>query len=234
MKQERKLLEDFFKAIFTGDESRFPNASIYKKLIYYRYEDVLAGTYPRYRAMLNEKKWKRLVEAYISTGIRTPYLWQMPEAFVDFASKREKKRKRLLQDLLWFEWIELELMMEPECDKGSNNFDFEASYKLGRCSRLKKLRYPVIYEDESLETLKEEKGKYPLLLYREKNEIRWEILTPYLYKLLKRCDGTRSLKKIVKSLAKEYGIGVKESKKVLKKVLKEYIKSGILIRVSKN
>ena len=226
MKREREILESFFRAIREGDERRFPNAGIYRKLIFYRFDDVLASTYPRFRARLSDKKWERLVHAYIATDVRTPYMWEMPREFVRFAPGFVGRRKAYLKDLLWYEWIEVELMMTPCGNKRRKRVKFSRAYRLTECARLKKLRYPVMLEEDPEPG---EKGEYPLLVYKAPDgSINWRLLTPFLYKLLKRCDGKTPLKTLVCRLAKKYNIDDKEARKVLRKPLEEFLTQGIL------
>ena len=96
MRPERAIQAEFFDAVRgMGRATGYDNVKIYRKLIFYRFEEALAATYPLFKKEVGKKRWKRFVKGYISHGPTTPFVWKMPEGFGKFVRKRMKKKEIL-------------------------------------------------------------------------------------------------------------------------------------------
>ncbi|MES2121194.1 MAG: putative DNA-binding domain-containing protein [Chlamydiota bacterium] len=91
---------------------------VYQNLIRNNIEDTLIKGYPLTYDLLSSDQWNTLVEDFIARGKSTsPFLWKMPEAFYHFAKKHSYQQRwniPFLEDLLHFEWIEIELFMQKD------------------------------------------------------------------------------------------------------------------------
>ncbi|BDY12449.1 HvfC/BufC family peptide modification chaperone [Hydrogenimonas cancrithermarum] len=223
MRREREIQERFFKSVRSAQTDAYTNGDIYEKLIFYRFDETLRAAYPLFRAQLSEKKWEKLVKAFIASGPESPFMWKMPKAFRRFAVSKMKKRK-WLKDLLRFEWTLIALTMVPCKKPRARKVDFSKRYRLGRCARIEELKYPVMYGRFKPE------GSYRVAIYQTPlGGVAWMALTPFMGDLLERCDGKRPLGKIVKQLSKTYGLCVEDAEAVLAKGLKRLLKFGVLV-----
>lgn len=112
----------------TSDKVRAPEDRqlVYHRLIKGVVADTLARAYPLTKALLEsgecapEDTWENLVNRFLNSGsLINPELWQMPRGLVEFA-RAEKLGERLnipfLDDLLLFEWTEIEVYMMKDCE----------------------------------------------------------------------------------------------------------------------
>ncbi len=85
----------------------------YRRLTYNIVKGALATAYPIAQKSLSEKEWLTMVDDYYAHHkMQTPLVWKMPFEFYEYcvAQKHgEKFNKPYLDELLYFEWIEIEL-----------------------------------------------------------------------------------------------------------------------------
>lgn len=144
----------------------------YRRLVFNVVNNTLAQAYPITREVLDPKVWNNLVNSFFSDyNPQSPYLWKMPKEFYRFIKNSkysEKLELPFLNDLLYFEWIEIEVYTMPDAEV----FDYSGSgniYKdiliINQEFRLINLDYPVhMY---SVEEAKNKRGNYYVLVYRE-------------------------------------------------------------------
>ena len=105
------------------------SAQVYRDLVRNGIEDTLRRAYPIAHAYLHRIEstainasslslWNTLVDRFIAEGnLQTPELWRMPENFLEFIidqKSAETYNLPYLEDLLEFEWSEIELFMMPD------------------------------------------------------------------------------------------------------------------------
>lgn len=105
-------LQDFTTSCLTGAEG------VYHDLIKNNIEGTLIKGFPLAHALLSQEQWQTVVEDFFLNGHSTsPFLWKLPKAFLSFV-KKKKYQKRwnipFLDELLHFEWIEIELFMQKD------------------------------------------------------------------------------------------------------------------------
>ncbi|MFM7022410.1 MAG: DUF2063 domain-containing protein [Flavobacteriales bacterium] len=107
-------------------------AQHYRELVYNAVDDSLQSAFPLTFDLLGSEKWDPLVNEFFSEhNYQTPQLWKLPKELYDFilASKHPLLSEYpFLAELLWFEWLEIELfMMEDKkaefIDKGNLSSD---------------------------------------------------------------------------------------------------------------
>jgi hypothetical protein len=201
---------------------------IYKSLVLHRFYEVLSNGYPIFFQTISEKKFKKLVYEFMRYGAKSTVMWKMPNEFRKFIKKQKAlKDIPFVNDLLWFEWIEVALMMKNYELQKNEKFSFKNEYKLNKNSVLKKLKYKV-FEEANYEN----EGEYYLLAYYDFNDFQVyyrEISLP-LYLFLKELN-KNGLKKAIKLIADMSDEKKKSVKEFFKEPLEELVDLSILKRI---
>lgn len=150
----------------------------YRRLVFNIASDTLETAYPITYSFLPTETWEKLVyDFFAEHKCQTTQVWRMPLEFYDYCKEKniqEKIKIPFLNDLLYFEWLELDVhTMEdiayPKTKEiGSWLTDVIA---LNPEHRLIQLSYPV-HTTAPTEQLEEKQGDYFLLIYREKESGR--------------------------------------------------------------
>lgn len=90
----------------------------YRRLVYNIIDDTFSGAFPITRSFLNDEEWDSLVHHFFSTHhCSTTSIWRLPEELYQFFSltpSRLKEKYPFLKDLLYFEWLEIEVHTMPD------------------------------------------------------------------------------------------------------------------------
>ena len=142
-----------------------------RRLISNVFIDTLSTAFPITKAALGEDAWQELANDFFSNGLpRTPQVWKLPFEFYQFHAERETGSRNslpFLDDLLYFEWMEVEIHTMPdrpypdfvsEGDLFKDRLAFNPEYEIVR------LEYPVHTHPVSEAIYM--KGDYFALLYR--------------------------------------------------------------------
>jgi len=160
----------------TGVEPELPGVTPgrihhYRRLVSNVVKDTLGTAFPITISALGKDIWDLLVQDFFADGIpQTPQVWKLPLEFYRYHADKVTGKsigKPFLDDLLYFEWMEIEVhtmpdrpypVYETEGDLFHDIVVFNPEYEII------KLEYPVhIYPVR--ETI-ERKGEYYALLYR--------------------------------------------------------------------
>lgn len=186
----------------------------YRRLVFNVINDTLETTYPIAYKYLDQAVWEQMVYNFFSTHkCHDPQVWRMPQEFYLFCKKQnyaEKYKLPFLNDLLYFEWLELELyMMEdlpyPNYSEGENWLKNRIA--VNPEYRLVKLEYPVhLYMPFDAE---KKKGEYFLLVFREKETgkvqfVNLSVLFTFLVENM--VAGTKALEEIFNDILYLFGI----------------------------
>ena len=157
-------------AILVAKPERLPH---YRRLVYNVVKDALQTTYPISVKYIDSDIWEDIVYSFFSEHkCQEPQVWRMPFEFYEFCKTNnydEKYDLPFLNNLLFFEWIEVELyMMEDISFPQFNDSDDWLTKRIAINPEHKiiKLEYPVHMEKPFDAANK--KGDYFLLIYREK------------------------------------------------------------------
>lgn len=146
-------------------------AQIYYNHVKIGFENVLRKAYPLTYHLLKPKRWSQLTDAFLAeVDCATPFLWKMPQFLVDYVKKNrwaDHFKIPYLNDLVDFEWIEIEIHMMPDAleknaRKKGNLLDDPLI--VNPESRILTYSYPV-YEKKKLPRPMQ-KSTYPLLTFR--------------------------------------------------------------------
>lgn len=166
------------------------NISHYRKLVFNVIDDTLQNAYPLTHELLLAKEWHNVVNDFFSNHpCQSPQVWSMPKEFYEYLSKTNHpllKKYPFLEELLWFEWIELELyMMEDKVADFTITGDVLFSkLVLNPEHILVSFQYPVHKKSGNHITLAD-KSIYYVLAHRNKDgDILFNDLAPAMVRLI--------------------------------------------------
>jgi hypothetical protein len=146
----------------------------YRRLCYNIVSDIIETAYPITYSLLESDIWDDLIRNFFADHkCQTPQVWKMPLEFHGYCIEnaiQEKLNIPFLNDLLYFEWLELEVhTME---DSPYPVFDTKGNWLKDKIAlnpehRLIRLSFPVHLLSPK-EITEEKRGDYFLLIYREK------------------------------------------------------------------
>ncbi|MBV1884332.1 MAG: putative DNA-binding domain-containing protein [Pseudomonadales bacterium] len=148
-------LDEFTDYLRRPDETPVPKdiderrAGIYRELVYNNIESCLSGAFPICGDILSESKWELLVSGFIAQyRAQTPYFSRLPSEFVHFIEQSDISlyEHAFLPELIRYEWVELELYLEPDTQlKPKPNGDNLEHTPLGLIApaRVEAWEYPV-------------------------------------------------------------------------------------------
>ena len=146
----------------------------YRRLVYNVVDDSLISAYPLLNNLLSETEWASLVNDFFAThSCQSTQVWKMPGEFYNYIKSTDLSLKSdypHLTDLIYFEWIEVEMFMMEDIEYPL--FKTEGDWENDQIAvnpehKILRLNFPVHFKNSKSIT-KEDKGEYFLLVYREK------------------------------------------------------------------
>jgi hypothetical protein len=163
----------------------------YRRLVFNVVEDMLRSAYPLTHHLLSAREWKAMVQGFFSNHpCQSPQVWYMPRELYEYLQQKQPpllKRYPFLLELLWFEWLEVELfMMEDRPALYNISGDISTDrLVLNPEHHLQHFEYPVHLEQAKRITAAD-KGNYFLVLFRkpESGDVAFMNLSPALVTVL--------------------------------------------------
>jgi hypothetical protein len=186
----------------------------YRQLVYNVVDDTLQSAFPLTRNLLTPKEWNKLINDFFSSHpCQSPQVWTMPkELWAWITEKRPALLKKypFLDELLWFEWLEIELFMMEDKLAG---FTKEGNLKIDKLvinpeHHLQHFTYPVHLKNANYITLSD-KGHYFLVMHREKEtgKINFTNLSPFLARMLEMlAEEPCTFQKLMEQTSTEFGV----------------------------
>jgi len=199
----------------------------YKELIHYRFKEVIYSAFPRFLELISEDIIDTLIVDFIKSRPQTPFIWKMPDEFRLFLLKSDLAQKYpFMEDMLWFEWIEIELFMGNYTPRVAEDFSWKERYMLSPSAVIRELYFPVHYEQEYAQG-----GIYPLLMFYnfETHDVHFQEITPFLQQFLMSLK-KRNIQTYLKEICKTYELDIKEVKELLEETLQSFVHANILIK----
>jgi len=200
---------------------------LYKELVHHRFFEVISNANPIFYSMIKKKRLQKIVTKFIQSGAKTDLIWKLPDEFRDFVKKNSKLFKDMsyIDDLLWFEWIEIKLFMKDYSSFKISFLNILEKYKISKNTKIKRLSYKV-YEQEF--TTKDE---YFVLAYYDldKEEVIYRDISAFMYEFLELIVDL-NVKDSIKKISKKYKLDIKELKSILIPALEELCSLGVLIK----
>jgi len=180
----------------------------YRRLLRNNINNAMVQAFPIANKVLAELEWDMLIDDFFANHhAQTSQIWKLPFEFYTYVKKQsyaKKFDKAFLNDLLHFEWLEIEVHTMP--DVYPQPYKSEGDIQLDRIEvnpeyRLVKLDFPVhLYAGEES---KKHAGNYFLLVYRHPDnfEVRFVDL-PILHTLFfeKIANECMSISEILKEI----------------------------------
>jgi hypothetical protein len=136
--------------VLLADGIRADRAPTYRRLVRSIIFGNLEKAYPITKASLKQEIWHKLLSDFFAEWkIPSPELWKMPYALLEFVQETgyaNKINAPYLEDLLLFEWIEIEVFMMPNAAYSEISKEGDVLndlLQLNLESILIKLEYPV-------------------------------------------------------------------------------------------
>lgn len=213
-----KAIQDRFFNVLMNQEKGFENSpiNVYQKLVFIRYEELIKNTFLEFCKHISEVELKESIKLFMRETPTTEFVWKMANDFRKFVKKQKLfDDRKYLYELLYFDWIEVEIYMYEYRDFKAAKFSWKNSYKLNRSARLKMFKYDIL--NKNFNTNKET----PTLIYYdfENDEVKFREINPIIYLLLKELKKDQTIGETLKNICKENEIDFKEAKKVLKEPL---------------
>lgn len=210
---EKDIQNRFFNILMTQEEG-FENSAInvYQKLVYIRYEELIKNTFLEFCKHISEIELEKAIKLFMKKTPKTEFVWKMANDFRKFVKKQKLFHDRkYLYDLLYFDWVEVEIYMYQYKDFKPFKFSWKNSYTLSKSARLKIFKYDILNRD-----FVNKKETYTLIYYDfENDEVKFREINPIIYFLLKALNKKVSISKHLKEICQNNKIEYKEAKKVL-------------------
>ena len=186
----------------------------YRRLVFNIINDSLASAYPLTRNLLSQEEWDGLAhEFFADHPCQSPQVWTMPKEFYEYiveANHQLLVKYPFLQDLLWMEWIEIELYMMEDRQVQYQERDIFGNGKLvlNPEYRLIALNYPVHLKQASL-IQPDDKGNYYLVMHREpaSGKVHFTGLSPFFTRMVEHlANYSVGIDELIKVTAKDFGL----------------------------
>ncbi|MHB2149349.1 HvfC/BufC N-terminal domain-containing protein [Calditrichota bacterium LG25] len=201
--ETRQLMEKMYGYILSGSEVSIPGTDAqrmthYRRLVRNIFSDTLRRAFPITVEILTSAEWDALLEAYMREARpQTPYIWKMPYEFYAFVVEKDyagEFKRPYLDDLLFFEWIEIDVFTMP--DQPLPEFRSEGDFlkekiALNPDHKIIELEYPVhkMAADETPPF----RGQYFVLVFREldSGQVKFVEISPLLALVWQHLQGKR-------------------------------------------
>lgn len=224
-------METLFMVAHGLKEPKTKAQDIYRQLVFNRFEDFIKTSFPIFSSFVGDEL-SLLIQEFLRLRHPSPLLIDLGREFLRFFREKDtplKERLPFLEELLLYEWAEIEVFNAPD-EEIKVEFSWEGTYRLSASARLMHLEYPVHRAEELSEgEITEQKGKHHILLYRDKSsEVKKTELTPFVFNFLEAIRAGKTPADALSSsgLDKEE---VEEVKPFLERFLKELVGAGILL-----
>jgi len=217
-----KDVQDRFIDIISNQKENPTNSvyKVYQKLVFYRFEEIVKSTFIEFCKYISEDELEKSIYSFLKNPPSTPYVWQIANDYRKFVKKQKLfHNRKYLYELLYFDWIEVEIYMKEYKEIKKKDFNWENGYKLAPSARLKRFDFDIINKD--YENTRE---NFLIIYYDYKSdEVLYREINQFLYVLIKKSNKKESISKILEILCKENEIDFNEAKEILQEPLQELL-----------
>ena len=196
------------------------NLPHYRRLVYNIITDILESAFPITYKFLPKKEWESMTHDFFSNhACQTPQIWKLPLEFVNYIKVNYMDIKNVypfLNDLLLFEWLEIELfnMEDEELPSFASTGDWMYdSIIMNPEYKMIAFKYPVhLFPPSQLSTKKVKSADYFLLIYRHPDTKRVELfnLSPLHVFVIEKIENQKKLNQIIIDACKFFNLTNKE------------------------
>ncbi|MFA9372759.1 MAG: hypothetical protein ACERKK_01255 [Poseidonibacter sp.] len=220
-KLERDVEDRFFDIITNQKENPSSNAyKVYQRLVYYRFEEIIKNTFPEFIKNISEKKLEKSIFEFLKNPPNTPFVWKIANDYRKFVKKNKIfDSKKYLYELLYFDWIEVKLIMTEYKSQDESTFDWKNSYSLSPTCKIKKFDYDIINKEYKI------KRENFLIIYNnfKINEVVFREINQFIFVLLQKINKKESIEETLNLLCTENEIDINEAKTILYEALNELL-----------
>lgn len=196
----------------------------YRRLVFNIVEDTLQNAYPITHSLLTEEEWMKLVNDFFSRhNCQSPQLWRMPFELVEYVEQTAYHLdlgKPYLLELLYFEWLELEIYQgedKPHRDFSEKGDILDSPIVVNPDHKLLQLSYPV--HKKEYDRMHEMQGTYFVLMHRHRTtySVNFIEFSPFLAVVFSQLvQSAMSLRQAINLVAEANNIPVDDT--LLKKM----------------
>ena len=214
---EKNIEKRFFDNLLHQKEG-FENTAInvYQKLILMRYLEVITNSFPLFVDQISKNELETSVKAFMKDTPETPFVWQIPNDYRKFAKKKKIfTANKHLYELMYYDWIEIEIYMKEYKFKKQKKFSYKEKYSLSKSARIKRFDFDIINKD-----YKTKRENFVIIYFDfETNDVLYREINQLIYLLLKRLNKNQALGEVLKEICIENEIDFKEAKALLQEPL---------------
>jgi len=186
----------------------------YRRLVINVVKDSLSAAYPLTQDLLLEEEWEDLTETFFSNhACKSPLIWKLPNELYTYVVETNHpllQKYFVLKDLLWFEWLEIDMYMQEDIASQYSNLGTLVNDKLVLNPEhiLEQFSYPVHIKNAT-EIREDESGRYFLSLHRhpESGKVLFTNLSAAFVRVIELLrDSPSSIEELVEKIADEFNI----------------------------
>lgn len=224
---EKNIEKRFFDNLLNQEEG-FENTAInvYQKLVLIRYIEVIKNSFPLFIDEISQNKLEKSVKAFMKNSPKTPFVWQIPNEYRKFVKKAKLfDDKKYLYELMYYDWIEIEIYMKEYKFKKQKKFSYKQKYILSKSARIKRFKFDIINKE-----YKRKRENFVVIYQNFKTiDVVYREINQLIFLILKRINKKQSLGDVLKEICKENELDFKEAKTLLQEPFEELFLNKVLI-----
>jgi uncharacterized protein len=180
----------------------------YRRLVYNIIDDILETAFPIFHDYAPGDIWDGMVKEFFSRhNCQTPQVWKVPGEFYEYACRENWKEKfslPFLEDLLLFEWIEMDIHTMKDEPYPAHRVEGDwltDTVALNPEYRILTTQYPV-HTTPPVHITEQQKGQYFILIFRqpESGSVQFMDISVLYALALEKIDEGKSLPAVVVEL----------------------------------
>lgn len=181
----------------------------YRRLVFNVVKNTLGQAFPITHKVLEKEQWDELLfRFFLEHDCQTPQVWKLPAELCSYVMENQISdalKLPWLDELLWFEWLEIEVHTMPDIDPGTITIKgnlYNDIPVVNREYRLEKLSYP--FHLFPVREAAEKQGEYFVLLYREpeSGKVQFMALAPiHAYFIDQLTAGEQTIPELIQDTA---------------------------------
>ena len=231
MKTETAVMERLVQIIQNNEELSNPlhnRLQVYRDMVHFRFVETIEAIYPILSSLLGPKVMHDLIREFIASGPKNPFITNMADEFGNFIRHHSKLKGYLyLEDLLWLEYSELDLLNKKFHDTQSS-LNWNEHYHLSSSAMVRSLSYRVHageFESPCVSSL--------LLYYHfDEKRVYFEEITPFAQQLIEKLESL-TLEQSLIALAEMYELDVEILRESVEKLINKLCNQRVLIKSKK-